>query len=137
MKINLLRAKEDDRQFLIDCEMDTLDDTDENRSWVEQDIDECLKDTRVVLSGETRIGMLTAYPVDDYWYIGEIYLLPEYRGKGIGRAIMQHEIDRHDKLLLRVSETNTHALDLYKSLGFEFTDEYEPIEDLVYMTKVN
>ena len=132
MKINLLRAKEDDRQFLIDCEMDTLDDTDENRSFVEQDIDECLKDTRVVLSGETRIGMLTAYPVDDYWYIGEIYLLPEYRGKGIGRAIMQH-----DKLLLRVAETNAHALDLYKSLGFEFTDEYEPIEDLVYMTKVN
>lgn len=137
MKINLVKAKEADRQFLIDCEMDTLDDTDENRSFVEQDIDECLKDTRVVISGEDRIGMLTAYQVDDYWYIGEIYLIPEYRGKGIGRAIMQHEIDKHDKLLLRVAETNTHALDLYKSLGFEFTNEYEPIEDLVYMTKVN
>ena len=137
MKINLLRAKEDDRQFLVDCEMGTLEDTDENRSFVEQDVNECLKDTRVILSGKDQIGMLTAYPVDDYWYIGEIYLIPEYRGKGIGRAIMQHEIDRHDKLLLRVAETNTHALDLYKSLGFEFTDEYEPIEDLIYMTKIN
>lgn len=69
--------------------------------------------------------MLTAYKVldDQYWFIAEIYLIESFRGKGIAKYILQQEIDQHDKLILNVYQSNTHAIELYKSLGFEIVQD--------------
>jgi ribosomal protein S18 acetylase RimI-like enzyme len=53
-----------------------------------------------------------------------IGLLPQFRGKGIGRRLMQHAIDAAfafglTRIELTVRETNANAIVLYKSLGFE------------------
>ena len=53
-----------------------------------------------------------------------IGLLPEFRGKGIGRALMQRTIDAAfafglTRIELTVREANVNAIALYKSLGFE------------------
>lgn len=95
--------------------------------FIENDAEENLKDTKMIMSYSTVIGVLESCYIDDgeWWYIGEIYLIPEYRGKGIARVILQQEIDSHDKLKLRVSKDNTHAIDLYKSLGFGISEEDE------------
>ena len=95
--------------------------------FIENDAKENLKDTKMIMSYSTVIGVLESCYIDDgeWWYIGEIYLIPEYRGKGIARVILQQEIDSHDKLKLRVSKDNTHAIDLYKSLGFGISEEDE------------
>ena len=73
------------------------------------------------------IGMITSYQIDldwyNGWYIGEIYLIPEYRGMGIGRIVMQNEIDNHDLIRLNVFKDNDHAIELYKSLGFEIIQD--------------
>lgn len=71
------------------------------------------------------IGMLTAYKVldDEFWFIAEIYLIEEYRGKGIAKYILKNEIDQHDKLILNVYQNNKHAIELYESLGFEITQD--------------
>lgn len=95
--------------------------------FIENDAKENLKDTKMIMSYSTVIGVLESCYIDDgeWWYIGEIYLIPEYRGKGIARVILQQEIYSHDKLKLRVSKDNTHAIDLYKSLGFGIYEEDE------------
>lgn len=95
--------------------------------FIENDAKENLKDTKMIMLYSTVIGVLESCYIDDgeWWYIGEIYLIPEYRGKGIARVILQQEIYSHDKLKLRVSKDNTHAIDLYKSLGFGIYEEDE------------
>lgn len=82
-----------------------------------------LKDTEDISTKEP-IGMITAYRYTykdepNWWYIAEIYLIEDYRGIGVGKAILEDEISKHNKLLLQVDKDNTHAIELYKSLGFE------------------
>lgn len=60
-----------------------------------------------------------------YWYIGELYILEEYRGNGIGTMILKNEINTHDRLSLNVYKRNTKAIALYKSLGFVVSIETE------------
>jgi ribosomal protein S18 acetylase RimI-like enzyme len=53
-----------------------------------------------------------------------IGLLPEFRGKGIGRKLMQRAIDAAfefgiTRIELTVRESNVNAIALYKSSGFE------------------
>ena len=58
--------------------------------------------------------------VCDLVYVG---ILPFARGRGVGRALMQilvHELDakRHKRIRLSVDQSNTPAVALYESLGF-------------------
>ena len=53
-----------------------------------------------------------------------IGLLPDFRGRGIGRRLMQQTIDAAfafglTRVELTVREGNANAIALYKSLGFE------------------
>lgn len=90
-----------------------------------QDAKDSIEHTRMITYNDEIIGILQAYELEGYWYIGEIYLIEEYRGHGIGKIVLQNEIDNHkDKTLcLNVYKNNTHAIDLYKSLGFEITED--------------
>lgn len=50
-------------------------------------------------------------------------ILKEYRGQGIGKALMQTALEKAQssgltRVELTVRERNTHALDLYKKFGF-------------------
>ena len=90
-----------------------------------QDAIDSVHKTRMIQYDYETIGMLTAYKVldDQYWFIAEIYLVESFRGKGIAKYILQQEIDQHDKLILNVYQSNTHAIELYKSLGFEIVQD--------------
>lgn len=135
VSVKLVEATYSDIDKMIEFELDTLDNpTEDDVEWIEKDAQASFQDTRMIVKDGEQIGMLTAYQADDWWYIGEIYLVPEWRRKGIGRAVMQHEIDEHEKLLLHVMAENTHAVRLYRSLGFTETDEFEPVSGLVYMS---
>lgn len=55
--------------------------------------------------------------------VHDLAVLPEYRGRGIGRALLQAAEDRARqkgccKLTLEVREDNTRARALYRSFGF-------------------
>lgn len=137
--VSLRPADESDLPNIIEWKLDSVNSKTRNNpettSFIENDAKENLKDTKMIMSHSTVIGILESCYIDDgeWWYIGEIYLIPEYRGKGIARTILQQEIDSHNKLKLRVSKDNTHAIDLYKSLGFGNSeeDEYAYIMTLV------
>jgi ribosomal protein S18 acetylase RimI-like enzyme len=53
-------------------------------------------------------------------------VLPEYRGKGLGRAILLRAIEKlkeaeSNAIMLQVAAENATALSLYKSCGFQET----------------
>ena len=57
-------------------------------------------------------------------HIVSIAVLPEYRRRGIGRALMTHSLEGlreygAEECYLEVRVSNTAAINLYKSLGFE------------------
>jgi len=83
----------------------------------------------VVLSAGTVVGWCDVIPNRTrviYSHCGSlgIGLLPEFRGKGIGRQLMQRGIDAAfafglTRIELAVRERNANAIALYNSLGFE------------------
>ena len=90
---------------------------------------ECGYPQFVVLSADTVVGWCDVLPNRTrviYSHCGTlgIGLLPEFRGKGIGRQLMQRTIDAAfafglTRVELSVREDNVNAIALYKSLGFE------------------
>jgi RimJ/RimL family protein N-acetyltransferase len=83
----------------------------------------------VVLSAGTVVGWCDVLPNRSrviYSHCGTlgVGLLPEYRGKCIGRQLMRRTIDAAfafglTRIELTVREANANAIALYKSLGFE------------------
>lgn len=57
------------------------------------------------------------------YYVDSLAVLPEYRGQGIGRQLLQHAIAQGRELGLKVTLAveydNDRAQHLYRSLGFE------------------
>lgn len=131
-EITLVPASKDDLDLIIEAEIYTTQELYGDEEMPDEVIDELIQDskdsvdhTRMIMLNDEPIGILQAYELESYWYIGEIYLEEEYRGQGIGRDVLEHEIDNHsDEILcLNVYKTNTHAIELYESLGFEVTEE--------------
>ena len=136
LHISLVPATMSDVPNMEEWEYECMKDAYPNREIPESEVDklkaelhqdaiDSVHKTRMIQYDGQTIGMLTAYKVldDQYWYIAEIYLIEEYRGKGIAKYILKNEIDQHDKLILNVYQNNKHAIELYESLGFEITQD--------------
>jgi ribosomal protein S18 acetylase RimI-like enzyme len=86
------------------------------------------------------IGWLEYELSKKYIYIGQIHILPEYQGKGIGSNIINEIIKYGRKkkkdIFLYVIKYNDKALKFYKKLGFKIYDKYGEnnpfFESLVY-----
>lgn len=118
-------ATEDDVDNMYAWEMESIDKSLQEDPKVQQLIrDDCyqsIKDTQMIMDQDKTIGMFTACMIDngEWRYIGEIYLLPEYRGQHIGSTILKNEIANYDRIRLQVAFDNATALRLYESLGFK------------------
>lgn len=89
-------------------------------NYVKRETPKMLDDTRIIMfDNDQPIGMIIAYQKEQDWFIDDIFLIPEFRHKGIGRMILENEIASHDQLALWVYKSNTHAISLYESLGFK------------------
>lgn len=64
-------------------------------------------------------------------HIGAFYVLPEYRGKGVGKILLEKAIERHQKnpdiskILIEVNPLQKVAHNLYLSFGFKKVGEYK------------
>ena len=117
--------------------------------WSEQSIkDEMNKENSVFLmafEGDTPIGYVGLSVVFDEGYMGNLAVIEEHRKKGVGRALMAELLSKCQKLnlafvTLEVRQSNTPAVNLYKSLGFievgRRKNYYkEPSEDALLLTK--
>lgn len=66
-------------------------------------------------------------------WVEEIYVLPEYRGRGIGKTYLSHLIDTRGnnvrRIRLEAEKENEGAIKLYRSLGFKWLDYGQMIID--------
>lgn len=72
--------------------------------------------------------------------IKRMYVKPEYRGKGIGRALLQEQINRarqHNVSIIRLDSSRfmTTAHSLYRSVGFKDIEPYKGSEIPAEMQK--
>lgn len=71
------------------------------------------------------IGSLGLFPISkEAAELRKIYVLPEFRGKGIGKAALQFLLSKakelgYGQLTLDTSGRFTRAIDLYKKMGFK------------------
>jgi ribosomal protein S18 acetylase RimI-like enzyme len=83
--------------------------------------------------GGVLVGLLTAFEnfstftAQPMINIHDVFVLQDYRGKGIGRQLMQALIQeagnrKSSRISLEVRKDNPEAQNLYKSLDFEETD---------------
>lgn len=96
----------------------------------------------VAIADGKAVGYVGLYIVCGEADIVRVAVLPEYRKSGIARALLNESFEMNDTecVFLDVRESNTPAINLYKSLGFEDTgirkDYYSnPTENAILMKK--
>jgi ribosomal-protein-alanine N-acetyltransferase len=99
----------------------------------------------VVKSGQTIIGYICLWRIEDEMEIANFAVSPEFRRRGIGRKMMERVLWEAGErgvtgLILSVRESNLPAIELYTSYGF--VEVYrrkkyyrQPAEDAVIMMK--
>lgn len=95
--------------------------------WSEKAITETMQGDSVFLVAEEEgkvVGYIGSYYCHPEGYITNVAVAPEMRRHGIGRALIKELIARGRELslsfwTLEVRESNTGAIALYSSLGFE------------------
>lgn len=84
---------------------------------------------QVIVHDGKDVGRLRVVRTPESIYIGGIQLLPEYQGKGIGKAIFSDIIAESESagipIDLEVHHVNESAIAFYKKLGFEDMGETE------------
>ncbi|MBS4537535.1 GNAT family N-acetyltransferase [Clostridium sp. D2Q-11] len=89
-----------------------------------------------------QLGLLTRNNLEDYiGYINLIYLIPEYRYKGIGESLLKYAEGFFKQLELteyhlRVSATNKKAINFYTKFGMKKIEEENEKQPIFLMRKV-
>ena len=90
----------------------------ENRLDAEMDNSVYIIDLQEESVGKIRVKV----EENEAWIYG-FSILPHFRGKGIGRKVLQYVVKKYSaqghSLHLEVETENVHALGLYKSIGFQ------------------
>ena len=122
MKIEIKKAAADDIDFIAALEKETfsLPETAENFSEL---IENPEKQLLIAFIDGKRAGYIGAYTVCRESDIMTVAVLPDYRKMGVGRALVSALFDElkeiSDSVFLEVRESNSAAIALYSSLGFE------------------
>ena len=116
--------------------------------WSAQDfLDEAAKEGGIVLAaldGDRIIGAVAGFTASDTGEILTVVTAPEYRRKGIARKLLTEFFslipDETETIALEVRQSNTSAIALYESFGFEKAGVRkrfyrDPVEDADIMVK--
>lgn len=91
-----------------------------NRRFTSQDL-------HIIQFNGTDVGFLSTSSTTDTLNVDQVYILPEYQGKGIGSACLRGIIDdaglEQKSVTLQVLKINTRATAFYQRLGFAIVDE--------------
>ena len=85
------------------------------------------QDARIIQLHEVDIGFLAVSHTLDTLKVNQLFILPEYQGKGIGSACMNRIIDdanlEQKPVVLQVLKINTRGITFYQRLGFTIVGE--------------
>ena len=91
-----------------------------NRRFVSQDF-------RIIQFRGTDVGFLATSSTPDILKVNQLFILPEYQGKGIGSACMTRIFDDANlegkPIALQVLKVNTRGIAFYQRLGFTIVGE--------------
>ena len=104
-------------------------------SWKEEEQKEYFKkfinayqnSSYIIKVGNKPIGFYNDSELEDGSYeIGNICIIPEYRGKGIGTSILKEKLEEHKNQTIRIQFFKQNPVgELYKRLGFTPDGETE------------
>ena len=84
-------------------------------------------DYRIIQFCETDVGFLITSCTPDTLKVNQLFILPEYQGKGIGSACMTRIVNDANlegkSVTLQVLKVNARGVDLYQRLGFTIVGE--------------
>lgn len=138
MEYNFRNCTLDDFDFLFNLKKDNFkwyvdkiwgwQDGDQKQRLM-QDLNEHLEHKRIIIVDGKPIGVYAVHITDDGdLFINEISILKEYQNKGIGRKILENQLEENRKkgirTILQVFKDNP-AKKLYESLGFTVYGETE------------
>ena len=115
-----------------------------NGKWDEEFEVKNYKDERIrniennylIKYNENIIGWLEYEVYNDYIYINQLHIAPEYQNRGIGTRILNEYFvygkKENKNIYLEVLQGNERALRYYKKLGFKEYDECSISKTLVY-----
>ena len=90
---------------------------------------------QVIELGGVAVGRLRVVREDSI-YIGGFQILPEYRGQGLGTAILDSLVLESEQsgvpITLEVFNDNTEAVKLYEKIGFVITEESAKQKNMRY-----
>ena len=90
------------------------------------------QDVRVIQATGVDVGIMAMVVMSDCVQLNQLFLLPEYQGKGIGRACLSRVMEEAQRLglpvRLRVLKVNPRAAAFYRRLGFVRTGATETHE---------
>ncbi|MEW7289599.1 GNAT family N-acetyltransferase [Aquimarina sp. 2304DJ70-9] len=136
MKIELVKAKETDKNFLLDLRKLTMVKhlekagiylSDEEHVARAHDFFEA---TQILINSSERIGVLKCLETQNSIEIVQLQILPQYQGMDIGKGIANDVISKaqskNKSVTLKVLKENP-ARYLYERIGFKITgeDQYE------------
>ena len=79
----------------------------------------------ITCSGED-VGVLRTYPDDQFQKLSQLFILPEYQGRGLGgsvlKIVLQEARERDLPVRLMVLKNNERAIQFYLRSGFETID---------------
>ena len=95
----------------------------------------------IAVENGTAVGFVGLYALTGEADIVRVGVLPQYRNRGIARAVLTKSLENVDgDVFLDVRESNVPAISLYRSLGFYDTGVrkdyyYDPEENAVLMKR--
>lgn len=92
--------------------------------WVRRKIEAQIGEYQRVLMDGSLAGYVHFHPDGERMELDDLYILPEYRGQGIGTAVVEKCCAETEKpVYLYVFRRNEGAVRLYQRLGFEIVQE--------------
>lgn len=99
-------------------------DYDKVLQWVRRKIEAQIGEYQRVMMDGSLAGYVHFHPDGERMELDDLYILPEYRGQGIGTAVVEKCCAETEKpVYLYVFRRNEGAVRLYKRLGFEIVQE--------------
>lgn len=134
MKLTFEPAAEEDIDVLFQLNKALVDEYEDLSSidydyvmdWIRKNIEENLEDFRRVLADGKLAGFycLTVTEHIDCAELDSLFVLPEYRNRGIGTAVLRECMETcMFPISLYVFKKNTGAIRLYERMGFQITSE--------------
>ena len=94
--------------------------------WTKRKIEKRINEyTRVLFDGEVA-GYYRFAPDAERMELDDLYVLPEYRGRGVGTAVLRRCLAQGKPVYLYVFTGNVRAVALYEREGFRKVEDVSP-----------